>query len=458
MKKLILLTLICITQFVNGQPAQLFKSRAISSDNSCRNNFSDNALMKNSDSKLTNVKNQQTFISKKNANANNLALSQIALVDSIYFWILPLMGNPWILTNRASYTYDFNNNQTSFLYQGWNGSVSQNGDLLSYTYDANNNQTSRLLKRWNGSTWVNNSQNSLTYDANNNQTSVLNQTWISSTWVNGALSTYTYDANNNLTNLLAQDWNSGTLMNTALSSNTYDANNNLTIRLEQSWNGSAWVNVGLISNTYDANNNLTNQLYQTWIGSSWENRALDSYTYDANNLLISRLSQSWYNGAWVNGGLGSYTYDANNNLISLLAQDWDGSAWRNSIPNSYTYDANNFIQSIVYKRFEANTQTWQGDSIYYYFRTVIGVNELLAHNGVIKAYPNPFADELKIIVNGNIDKIGDAVLFDALGKEILREKITQAETIINTEKLLPGFYLLNYTDGNRSTNTKLLKF
>ena len=45
-----------------------------------------------------------------------------------------------------------------------------------------------------------------------------------------------------------------------------------------------------------------------------------------------------------------------------------------------------------------------------------------------------------------------------LGKVILKEKIYSDETIINTEKLSPGFYLLNYTNGNKAANAKVLKF
>jgi hypothetical protein len=45
-----------------------------------------------------------------------------------------------------------------------------------------------------------------------------------------------------------------------------------------------------------------------------------------------------------------------------------------------------------------------------------------------------------------------------VGKEILREKISSEETIINTEKLSSGVYLLNYSDGNKTLNTTLLKF
>ena len=42
------------------------------------------------------------------------------------------------------------------------------------------------------------------------------------------------------------------------------------------------------------------------------------------------------------------------------------------------------------------------------------------------------------------------MLFDVLGKEILRQKTFSSETKINTEKLLPGFYLLNYKEGNKT--------
>ena len=385
-------------------------------------------------------------------------LSLIHLYDSIYFWKWDTLSNGWIFNVKIiNFVYDVNNNQTSSLTQLWNGSAWQNSLLYTYTYDANNNQTSSLSQGWNVSVWKNNFLYTYTYDANNNQTSIFSQEWNGSVWDNEFLYIYTYDANNNQTSYLSQYWNGSTWGNPSLSTYTYDANNNQTSSLYQLWNGSSWENTSQSTYTYDANNNQTSILSQIWNGSAWENYFLSTYTYDANNNQTSYLFQDWNGSIWDNGFQYTYTYDANNNQTSSLSQIWNGSTWDNDFQYTYTYDANNFMQSYVLKFFNSIGTISSADSAYYYFHVVnTGVNDLMSQNEGILVYPNPFGNELKISGSGNGG--GEVILFDVLGKEILREKISNEETIINTEKLLPGFYLLNYTDGNKAANIKLLKF
>ena len=352
MKGFILLSLICISQFIIGQPTQV-----ISSDNTgnanisdhyikkttfCKTNFKKNLLSNNALDKILNGKDQSILLTNKRKNVN--AYSLITLYDSIYIWKLDTLNNVWNFSGKQYFTYDANNNLASYL--------------------------------------------------------------------------------------------------------------------SQNWNGSAWLNYYQYFFTFDANNNWTSQLIQTWYGSAWVNVRLNSYTYDTNNNLISYLGQDWNDSTWKNYLQFSYTYDANNNQISRLDQIWKGSVWVNEYLHSYTYDVNDLLLSKVNINFNVNVsgQTDEADSTHYYFHTAVGVNELTALNEGLKAYPNPFSNVIKIVVNSNINKIGEAILFDALGKEIFREKTTTEETILNTENISPGFYLLTYTNGNKTTITKLLKF
>jgi len=86
--------------------------------------------------------------------------------------------------------------------------------------------------------------------------------------------------------------------------------------------------------------------------------------------------------------------------------------------------------------------------------TNVGVDEIAGSNSMF-IYPNPFSDELLIKrTNPN----GTLIIFDITGKEVMRHKTFYSETKINTEKLVSGFYLLNYTDGNNTSNIKIVKF
>lgn len=488
MKRLILLSLICVSQFINGQPANVIPSQVILSDHEGKNNFSDNAFLKNLGNKMVNGKIQPANSSKIKSNAINHALLSIYLVDSSYSWILDNLSNVWNLDKKTIFTYDVDNNNTKILYQKWNGSAFVNYTQRILTFDANHNQTSYLKQTWDSIAWVNFELDSYTFDANNNETSMLNQRWQGGVLVNFFRLSKTYDASNNLTSSYQQFWDSIAWVNSSLQSFTYDADNNKTNYFYQTWNNSSWVNQNQATFTYDANNNNTSYLYQSWEDSLWVNLYLYTYTYSTDNDLANVLTQDWEDSSWVNSDLSSfaydsdhnqtsflyrrwnsitweniyqlfYIYDAENNLTNESQQVWRNGGWVNTYQYNFTFDANNFKQFEVNKYFDISGQMiYRADSIHYYFHTPVGFNELTTHNEGIIAYPNPFSNVIKIAVNGNINKISEAVLFDALGKEISREKITTEETILNTEKLLPGFYLLTYTDGNKTTNTKLLKF
>jgi hypothetical protein len=64
---------------------------------------------------------------------------------------------------QYTYTYDANNNLTSYLYQNWDGTQWLNYLQYTYTYDANNNRTSYLRQDWDGTQWVNDTQRIYTW-------------------------------------------------------------------------------------------------------------------------------------------------------------------------------------------------------------------------------------------------------------------------------------------------------
>jgi hypothetical protein len=85
----------------------------------------------------------------------------------------------------------------------------------------------------------------------------------------------------------------------------------------------------------------------------------------------------------------------------------------------------------------------------------VSINDLAFDKFGVNIYPNPFSNEIKIcreFVAGSREN-REVILFDVMGKEILRQNISSQETIINTEKISAGFYLLN-VDGK---NFKLVK-
>ncbi len=88
-----------------------------------------------------------------------------------------------------------------------------------------------------------------------------------------------------------------------------------------------------------------------------------------------------------------------------------------------------------------------------YMTDPVGISVANAERGLIVS-PNPFSNRIFI---GGIISSGWVRLLDLTGKELLKEPVTGPETTLQTERLLPGFYLLHYQDGHQTTSFKLVK-
>lgn len=86
--------------------------------------------------------------------------------------------------------------------------------------------------------------------------------------------------------------------------------------------------------------------------------------------------------------------------------------------------------------------------------TITGIIKHQNQTSNIQISPNPFTTSLTI--KGTTQK-GELIIFDVTGKEILRAKTFDAETKINTAHLTPGFYLVRYSEENKTVNMKVIK-
>ena len=382
----------------------------------------------------------------------------IQIYDSVYQWQWDTTSVGWIIASKIiNIVYDAQHNMTSYIEKTWTGSFWMNFDQYTFTYDAHNNMTSELYQFWNGSTWEDSSKNTYIYDANNNLTSDIEQSWNGSAWVNSLKDIYTYDASNNRTSELYQSWNGSVWVNSMQITNIYDANNNLTSLLWQFWISDVWENTELDTYTYDANNNLTSSLYQSWNGSSWENSQQDTYTYDANNNLTSRLAHTWNGSAWVNYLQSLFTYNANNNLISEFGQSWNGNAWVNYWQYLYNYDVDNFPQSYSYKDWNiTGTKVTSGDSAYYYYHTVLGINDLMAQNGNLTVYPNPASTQITIETSTSPAQ-SQLSIMNLNGEALITRQITEPKTQIDISSLPNGVYFVRVTNDKTIVTGKIIK-
>lgn len=84
------------------------------------------------------------------------------------------------------------------------------------------------------------------------------------------------------------------------------------------------------------------------------------------------------------------------------------------------------------------------------------ISEINSHQPTITIYPNPFNKQFAIR-NSGFHNNGEIILFDITGKEMLHQHIISNATIINTEKISSGFYLLRYSDEITTVNYKVMK-
>lgn len=78
--------------------------------------------------------------------------------------------------------------------------------------------------------------------------------------------------------------------------------------------------------------------------------------------------------------------------------------------------------------------------------SVTGLPETRDKN--FKVYPNPFNSTLRIAYDGPIKNSLTALLFDQLGREVSRYEIRNHDSIVNTDGIRSGLYLLNIVEGN----------
>jgi len=84
----------------------------------------------------------------------------------------------------------------------------------------------------------------------------------------------------------------------------------------------------------------------------------------------------------------------------------------------------------------------------------LDVDEFFTAN--FKIYPNPFQDKLQVDITDISDKI-EVSIYDAYGRKILKQQLSQQHTTINTQLLSQGIYLVQIKQDGNSKSFKVLK-
>lgn len=367
-------------------------------------------------------------------------------------------NNGWTCTYKTNTNYDDKNNPINILHLHWNDSIWEPDYRLTFTYNENNKRLSQLEEDWNGSLWEISSLNSYTYDENDYLISFLEQyCWGNSELENAFLFTFSYDSAYNYISQLEQRWNDSIWGNYCLYTYSYDDNNRKVNRLYQEWDGIDWVNDNIYIYTYDSNNNVISKLYQNWNGPDWVNSNLSTFIYDANNYITSDLLQNWYNNTWNDWMLRTYTYDEYYNLNVELMQRWFINDWVNFWCINSHFDDNNFLESGSFWRWELNGTVEGGDSSYYYFHTVVGINEVPESLESISVYPNPASTIITFSTPTKPEKNTILTIIDITGKQLIMRQITEKQTVVDVSGLSQGVYFVRVADDRAVRVSKFIK-
>jgi hypothetical protein len=125
-------------------------------------------------------------------------------------------------------------------------------------------------------------------------------------------------------------------------------------------------------------------------------------------------------------------------------------SWSPGNPNIQTY-SNQCPGTYTVCVTDANgCTTCLSDSVSYPTST----GSISANEGIV-IHPNPFNNEFTVHLNANISAI--ISLCDYTGKLLLRVKANSEETVLNTEGIAAGLYLLKVESGRGVRNYKVVK-
>lgn len=234
-----------------------------------------------------------------------------------------------------------------------------------------------------------------------------------------------------------------------------------------------WPNFTTIQKTYPVNGiynvslTIKDSLNVIWCASTQQvhitNSGVNPNCIDSTSFyLVQDTTQvSTWNVYMINSN-GTYPLNA-------LWSWGDGTSSSGLFP-SHTYASPGWYSICLTAYFACDTTTYcQTDSVYrnsaqmidlYVINTQNGITSQLRDNS-LKAYPNPFTDELKITFNSTRRAIFTGILYDVMGHEILKNKIEfrvgENEFWFDTSELGRGVYFLQISDGKIKNTIKVVK-
>ena len=124
---------------------------------------------------------------------------------------------------------------------------------------------------------------------------------------------------------------------------------------------------------------------------------------------------------------------------------------------SYDFLDKHPLSNTVYYRLKSNDLDGQ-----FQYSKIISISSLRQKGLSVKVFPNPFSQDLSIDISTSKKSDLNIQIIDVLGRSVYQIKTKDTEGVlvmpIPTDFLSSGSYFLNVTDGERSTQQKIVKF
>ena len=111
----------------------------------------------------------------------------------------------------------------------------------------------------------------------------------------------------------------------------------------------------------------------------------------------------------------------------------------------------------VVEVFDNNGCSSLSDPFYVDCQTTSGINEF-SDDGGVNIYPNPIKDFIKVEIIDFLEGSDyQLVIYDLLGKQVFKQKLSEAKTTIKRNNLISGMYLARIFQDNEKHSVKNIK-
>lgn len=330
----------------------------------------------------------------------------------------------------------------------------------TYTYDANNNMSSYTMQKLNISTgtWTNLEKHLYTSDAAGNRLTDIIQKWDvpTASWSFLSEHAYTYNSKNTMVSDTFKYINPMymRLMDSTVSEYTYDTAGNLTLfrALSVTFVPASYSYYYPTKYMYEYQyNSITKDLDQklhevpSTHGPGWFIDSIIYYTFDTSHNLVYEENPHYYNN--------TFEYDTAHNLLSATYVVWNvGGPIKPSFRHFYSYNSDNLVTMFTYELYDIASGKWKGQTQdrYYYItppppkRTAVGnVNQQM---GSLLVYPSPANSVLNIDIHTQKELPIIIAIYDMQGRIWSQWQVDAAlfsHSSIPVSQMPAGNYILN---------------